>query len=316
MASPPCGESLRIVFMGTPEFAARSLRGLIDARMSPVAVFTQPDRRSGRGRKLSPSPVKQCAQEAGIPVLQPQTLRTGHALDELTGLEPDLIIVVAYGLILPDTVLQLPRLGCWNVHASLLPRWRGAAPIQRAIEAGDPESGVCIMRMSSGLDEGPVFASTRTPISREDTAGSLHDRLAELGSDTLIDCLEQLNTGDLPDPVAQDDSKASYAPKLAKAEAELDFEQTAEILERRIRAFNPWPVCWCELGGERLRIWKASAIPGSALDCLPGQVIKSDNHGIDICSGAGTLRILELQRAGGRRMPVAEFLRAHEIGSP
>jgi methionyl-tRNA formyltransferase len=305
--------SLRILFAGTPEFAVPALKALIDAGLPPVTVLTQPDRPAGRGRKLQPSPVKACAQKQGIEVLQPETLRGSGILAALQRLEADLMVVAAYGLILPQDILDLPRFGCWNIHASLLPRWRGAAPIQRAIEAGDEETGVCIMQMEAGLDTGPVYARRCTRIRDDETGGSLHDRLASMGADALLACVKQLIEQRLPAPEPQNHALATYAHKLDKAEARIDWTLPAVQLERRVRAFNPWPVAWCELRGERLRVWRARAIETGSTLGPPGQVIAAGAGGIDISAGQGGLRLLEVQRPGGRRMPAADFLRAHGL---
>ena len=302
----------RIVFAGTPDFAVPPLRALIDAGQPPVAVFTQPDRPAGRGRKVRPGPVCQLARDEGIAVHQPVTLRDAETRALLESLQPDLMIVVAYGLLLPPEVLALPTHGCWNIHASLLPRWRGAAPIQRAIEAGDDESGVCIMAMDAGLDTGPVLHSIATPILAEDTGGSLHDRLALLGAEALLATLHRLLEGNAPEPVSQDDRHATHAAKLSKAEAELDFGLPAAVLARRVRAFNPWPVAWTEQDGERLRIWAAAAIDGFA-DAPPGSLVRASAEGLDYATADGLLRVTELQRPGGRRMSVADYLNAHPV---
>ena len=306
--------NLRIAFAGTPEFAVPALQGMIDEKFVPKLVLTQPDRRAGRGRSLQASPVKQCALAAGIEVWQPEKLSGSSIQDDLRSLELDLMVVVAYGLILPKAVLAAPRYGCWNIHASLLPRWRGAAPIQRAIEAGDKHTGVSIMQMAAGLDTGPVYLQESIPIAENETGGSLHDRLAELGSAALLDCMDYLAAGDMPEPVAQDDAQASYARKLDKAEAEIDWNTPAEDLERRIRAFNPWPVCWFELDDQRLRVWQARVIsqPDSA-QAKPGKVVSAGAEGIVISTGKDQLCLTEIQAAGGRRMKAAEYLNAHPV---
>ena len=298
----------RIVFAGTPEFAVPVLRALAHSGHRPLAVFTQPDRPAGRGRGLRASPVKQAAIDLGIPVHQPQRLDQA-AQATLRGLQADLLLVVAYGLILPQAVLDLPRLGCWNIHASLLPRWRGAAPIQRAIEAGDTQTGVCIMQMDAGLDTGPVLHRLSTPIGPADTAESLHERLSELGAQALLHCLDLLSRDQLPAPLAQSSDGVRYAAKLDKAQARLDWQRSAVELERQVRAFNPWPVAWCEIEGQRLRVWQAQAIE-TKTNMAPGTVLASSAGSIDIATGAGLLRLLEVQAEGGRRMPVSEFLKA------
>jgi methionyl-tRNA formyltransferase len=303
---------LRILFAGTPDFSVPPLQRLIAEGLPPVAVLTQPDRPAGRGRQLQASPVKQAASTAGIPVHQPVTLKDASARDLVSKLQPDLMIVVAYGLILPQEILQLPRFGCWNIHASLLPRWRGAAPIQRAIEAGDHETGVCIMQMNEGLDTGPVIHRASTEIGEYETGGSLHDRLAELGTSALLDCVHRLNRGESLKAEPQPCSGITYARKLEKAEAQIDWCRQAEVLERRIRAFNPWPVAWCMVGEERTRIWKSSVVREDH-NRKPGTVLSTGKHGIDIATGKQVLRLLELQRAGKRRMSAADYLNAKPI---
>jgi len=302
---------MRILFAGTPEFALPPLQVLIDADYDIAAVLTQPDRPAGRGKKLRASPVKQLALEHDLKVLQPATLGTQASQERLQTLQPDLMVVVAYGLMIPAQLLRVPGLGCWNIHASLLPRWRGAAPIQRAIEAGDDRSGVCIMQMEASLDTGPVYHCLSTVIGPQDTAGTLHDRLADLGARALHHCLDLATKNQLPQPHAQDDSKAAYARKLSKAEAELDWNKPAVTLHRQVRAFNPWPVAWCELGGQRLQVWQAEAVE-NRVGLQPGQA-RVDDAELLIGTGDGVLRIVEIQRAGGRRMTVAEFLRAQHI---
>ena len=300
--------TLRIVFAGTPEFAVPCLRAA--AKFGEVvAVYTQPDRPAGRGRVLTPSPVKQEALRRGIEVFQPETLREKVSRDALRALKPDLMVVVAYGLILPQKVLDIPTHGCWNVHASLLPRWRGAAPIQRAIEAGDPQTGVCLMRMEKGLDTGPVLLSQRIDIGAQETGGQLHDRLSDLGAQVLADGLGLLRAGIVPVAVPQPAEGVTYAHKLDKHEAKLDWTQPAVALANKVRAFNPWPVAEAELAGERVRIHGAVA-----LDVVhgktPGRVIAAGRDGIDIACGEGALRIRSLQREGGKAITAADYLNA------
>ena len=301
-------DRLRIVFAGTPEFALPSLRAA--ARLGDiVAVYTQPDRPAGRGRQLAPSPVKQAALNNGWTVRQPTTLKTIEARKKLAALKPDLLIVVAYGLILPPKILAIPRQGCWNVHASLLPRWRGAAPIQRAIEAGDAQTGVCLMQMAEGLDTGPVLLSQTTPIDSDDTAGSLHNRLAELGADVLSDGLTLLRAGMRPVARPQATDGVTYAHKLDKAEARLDWNQSAIALERKVRAFTPWPVAEAMVNNERLRIHEARA-RGVEHTATPGGVLAMSRDGLDIACADGALRLTVVQREGGRAMPIADYLNA------
>jgi methionyl-tRNA formyltransferase len=304
--------ALRILFAGTPEFAVVPLNALLAGGFPPVAVLTQPDRPAGRGRERQPSPVKLAARAAGIPVHQPASLRTEESRELIAALAPDLMIVVAYGMLLPAEILSIPAFGCWNIHASLLPRWRGAAPIQRAIEAGDHETGVSIMQMDSGLDTGPVILRERLPLHGDETGGSVHDQLAALGAQALLGCVRRLAAGQDLAPVPQPDSGVSYARKLSKSEAEIDWAEPAEVLERRIRAFDPWPVAWCLIGGERTRVWRATCKqrdPGK----LPGTVLGADCDGIDVATGRGTLRLLELQPPGKRRMSVADYLNARSL---
>ena len=296
-------EPLRIVFAGTPEFAAEHLKALLDSPYEIVAVYTQPDRPAGRGQKLMPSPVKQLALEHHIPVLQPPTLRAPEAQAELAALKPDLLVVVAYGLILPQVVLDIPRLGCINSHASLLPRWRGAAPIQRAIEAGDNESGVTVMRMEAGLVTGPMLLKSVTPISADDTGGSLHDRLAKLGPPAVIEAIAGLAAGTLQGEV-QDDSLATYAHKLNKDEARIDWNRPAVELERVIRAFNPWPICHSTLNGEALKVLAATLADAQG---EPGQILAASKDGLIVGCGAGALCLTRLQLPGGKALNFSDF---------
>jgi methionyl-tRNA formyltransferase len=302
-------QRMRLVFAGTPDFAVPGLRACLAAGAEVVAVYTQPDRPAGRGRRLGASPVKQAALEAGIPVEQPESFKAPEARARLRGYAPDLMVVIAYGLILPRKVLAIPRLGCWNVHASLLPRWRGAAPIQRAILAGDAETGVCLMRMEAGLDTGPVLLSEKTPIRDDDTGGSLHDRLAGMGAHVLAEGLRRIIAGETLRATPQPEAGATYAHKLDKAEAKLDFSRPASELGRKVRAFNPWPVAEAEIAGERIRVWSAVALPGPRFPA-PGAMVAASKRGIDIGCGEGVLRVLTLQRAGGRVIDAADYLNA------
>jgi methionyl-tRNA formyltransferase len=301
--------SLRVVFAGTPEFAVPCLEACRASSAEVVAVYTQPDRPAGRGRKLAASPVKEAALAAGIAVEQPESFKAEADRGRLAAYAPDLMVVVAYGLILPRKVLAIPRLGCWNVHASLLPRWRGAAPIQRAILAGDHESGVDLMQMEAGLDTGPVLVERRTPITADETGGSLHDRLSQLGADALAEGLRRVMAGETLVARTQADEGVAYAHKLDKAEARLDFSQPAIMLERMVRAFDPWPVAEGDIAGERLRVWAARAVAGRP-GALPGSVLAATRDGIDIACGEGALRLTAVQRAGGRRIGAADYLNA------
>ena len=303
-------EPLRIVFAGTPDFSVPPLLSLLESPCEVAAVYTQPDRPAGRGRKLVAGPVKAAALERNIPVHQPVSLRDPKAVEELRALQPDLMVVVAYGLILPEEVLEIPRLGCINIHASILPRWRGAAPIQRAIQAGDAESGVSIMRMDKGLDTGPVYLIKRIGLVADETGGSLHDRLSLLGAEGLMEALPGIVDGSLQ-PQPQDDSLATYAAKLDKKEARIDWYQTAEQIERQVRAFNPWPVAYTRYENANLRIWEARAIDGMTAE--PGTVMSATRDGIDISSADGLLRVTRLQMPGKRAMDARDFINSQSI---
>lgn len=298
---------LRIIFAGTPDFAAAHLSALLGSDHHILAVYSQPDRPAGRGRKLTPSPVKALAVTHNIPVYQPHTLKDDTEQAALAALAPDLLVVVAYGLLLPQAVLDIPRLGCINVHASLLPRWRGAAPIQRAIEAGDTETGISIMQMEAGLDTGPVLLEQRCPILPDDTGGSLHDRLAVLGPKALLAALDAL-----PDLSAhathQNDQLATYARKLDKTDARLDFSRSAAELARQVMAFNPFPVSWCSLpDGERLRIWQAQAKP-SATNAAPGTLLDAGLDGLHIACASGSLIATDIQLPNRNRMNMRDIM--------
>lgn len=313
---------LGIIFAGTPEFAALHLRALLDSPYPVRAVYTQPDRPAGRGRQLKASPVKQLALAQGLTVRQPSSLKSAELHDELRAWQADVMVVVAYGLILPRAVLSIPRLGCINVHASLLPRWRGAAPIQRAILAGDTESGVTLMQMDAGLDSGPIILRQPCPILPSDNAQTLHDRLATLGVQVLLAGLAELHSG-VARPIPQDDRLACYAAKIDKAEAGLDWQRDAQTLERTVRAFNPWPVAHTVLAsGQTLRVWEAElanaevmpAIPLQAPSSVPpGTIIQTTRAGIDVATGQGVLRLTRMQLAGGRPLTAAEFINAHNL---
>ena len=299
---------MRIVFAGTPEFAVPCLAAAA-RHHEVVAVYTQPDRPAGRGRGLTASPVKQAALAQGLPVYQPLSLRDAQAQAELAALKPDLMVVVAYGLILPQAVLDIPTHGCWNVHASLLPRWRGAAPIQRAIQAGDSHSGVCLMQMEKGLDTGPVLLEQSLALAADETGGSLHDKLSAMGAQVLADGLGLLRAGLRPVARPQPAEGVEYAHKLDKAEARLDWASDAQVLERQVRAFNPWPVAEAQLAGERVRIHAAVAVPG--VPGMPaGSVLTATKAGIDIACGQGALRLLTVQREGGKPVSAADYLNA------
>ena len=301
----------RLIFAGTPDFAVPSLQVLLEAGHSVVAVYTQPDRPAGRGRQLRASPLKTRAQSAGIPVYQPTTLRDPAMQAELAALRPDLLVVAAYGLILPPEVLAIPRLDCINVHASLLPRWRGAAPIHRALMAGDTETGISIMRMEAGLDTGPVFAQAAFPMKRGMTGGELHNALAMLGALTLRATLPELLAGRLT-PEPQDDAFATYAAKLNKNDLELDWTRPALELERQVLAFNPYPVAQTRLEEHVLRIWRAVA-EEELVAAPPGAVLREGSSGMVVATGSGVLRLTEVQLPGGKPLPVAAFLNARQM---
>jgi len=294
----------RIIFAGTPEFAVASLKALVEAGQQPCAVLTQPDRPAGRGKKLAASPVKHYAVEQTIPVLQPPTLRDADVVADLKALRPDIVIVAAYGLILPQAVLDIPRAGCLNVHASLLPRWRGAAPIQAVILAGDERSGVCLMAMEAGLDTGAVFACEAFAIGQQETAGELHDRLADAGGALLVRHLEAIVDGSLT-ATPQQDELATYAPKIRSADAELDWQQPASDLERKVRAYNPVPGAWFMLGDERVKCWQAQCAAGT--QAPPGTVLAAGPDGIDVSCGDGVLKLESVQRPGKRSVTSAEL---------
>jgi methionyl-tRNA formyltransferase len=308
MVSP---QKLDIIFAGTPDFAAEALRLLLEKGFNIIAVYTQPDRPAGRGRKLTASPVKELALAHAIPVYQPESFRDEAAVKELAGLNPDLMIVAAYGLMLPPSVLEIPGHGCLNIHASLLPRWRGAAPIQRAILAGDQQSGITIMQMDKGLDTGAMLHKKVIPIYPGEVAGSLHDRLAALGGEAMVEVLEMLRNGSLQ-AEAQDDSQSCYAHKLKKEEAEIDWSQSAEQIARQVAAFNPWPVAQTHWGEHVVRIWQATA-PNEMGDRTPGEVIRANKSGIDVSCGEGLLRISELQMPGKKRVDTASFINAYSV---
>ncbi|MEX0960922.1 MAG: methionyl-tRNA formyltransferase [Burkholderiales bacterium] len=304
---------MRLVFAGTPAFASTAFEALIAAGHEVVLVLTQPDRPAGRGMRLVTSEVKRTATGQGVEVLQPETLKTADVQARLRATHADAMIVAAYGLLLPREVLDIFPLGCINIHASLLPRWRGAAPIQRAILAGDAETGISIMQMDAGLDTGPVYLMERIPIHPTDTAATLHDRLAALGARTIVAALNGISSGALA-PKPQSDADATYAAKITRAEANLDWTRSAKDLSLAVRAFDPFPVAQSRLDGEVIRIWSAQALAepkgGEA-----GVVLGADAEGIVVSCGVGSLRILELQRAGGRRLSAADFLRGFPVAA-
>ncbi|RUO35871.1 methionyl-tRNA formyltransferase [Aliidiomarina sanyensis] len=300
---------MRVLFAGTPDFAARHLQALLDTSdMEVVGVYTQPDRPAGRGKKLQASAVKELALKHDVPVEQPESLKSAEAQAQLAAYQADIMVVVAYGLLLPKAVLDTPRLGCVNVHGSLLPRWRGAAPIQRAIWAGDLETGVTIMQMDEGLDTGPMLAKAHLLICKTDTSASLYEKLARLGPPTLIETLRAMNTGDIR-AVPQEDKQATYAKKLTKAEGEIDWHESAAFLERCVRAFNPWPGSSFLFHGEPIKVW-ASTVLEHPKEAPPGTILRADKHGILIKCGDKALNLERLQPPGKKPMSAADLLNA------
>jgi len=304
-------DRLRIVFAGTPDFAVPALDALHAAGHEIAAVYTQPDRPAGRGQTLNVSPVKHRAAELGLTLEQPATLRTAAAAADLAAHRPELMVVVAYGLILPPAILGVPRLGCWNIHASLLPRWRGAAPIQRAILAGDATSGITIMQMEAGLDTGPMLLVRPLPIGARESGGQLHDRLAALGAESIVAAVEQCQAGRLV-AARQPDEGATYAAKIRKQEAVIDWRQSAAQIDRQVRAFNPWPVAETRWQGQQLRIWEAESVAADA-GVEPGRVVEAEGGRLLVAAGEGALQLRRVQLAGRRAMTPAEFLNAHPL---
>lgn len=301
---------LKIIFAGTPDFAAKHLQALIDSKHEVIAVFTQPDRPAGRGNKLTASPVKQLALDNNIDVYQPATLKKIENQQLIADLNADIMIVVAYGLILPQSVLNMPRLGCLNVHGSLLPRWRGAAPIQRACWAGDIDTGVTIMQMDAGLDTGDMLLKAKCPITAEDTSASLYDKLALLGPNALLETLTLITTGKAI-AEKQDESQVTYAEKLSKQEAKLDWTLSAQQLERCVRAFNPWPVSYFELNDEPIKVWQANVINQQS-NQAPGTILQANKQGIQIATADGIINLTQLQPAGKKPMSAADILNSRQ----
>lgn len=309
MASQHHSGALRIIFAGTPEFAAIHLQQLLTTPHHIIAVLTQPDRPAGRGKNIVASPVKQLAQTVSIPVLQPISLKTEQIQKQIRDLNADILIVVAYGLLLPQAVLSLPRLGCLNVHGSLLPRWRGAAPIQRACLCGDTETGITLMQMDEGLDTGDILLQIACPIEKEDTSASLYQKLAKLGAGALPNLLTQLLAGDVY-PQKQDEKHASYASKLTRQEAQLDWHKSAAELDRAIRAFNPWPGSYFALNGQRIKVWQ-SQVAVKCTTASPGTILHTDKNGIHIATSNGVLVLTKLQPAGKKIVSAWDLLNAH-----
>ena len=306
---------MKVIFAGTPDFAAQALRAIAAAGFEILLVLTQPDRPKGRGMQLQASPVKQAALELGLAIAQPASLRHEEAQALLRAQNADVMVVAAYGLILPQAVLDTPAHGCLNIHASLLPRWRGAAPIQRAIEAGDTETGVCIMQMDAGLDTGAVVSTHRYAIKNTDTATDVHDALADLGAHAIVADLQQLQQTGRLNATPQPQAGITYAQKLSKEEAKIDWNQPALVIERKIRAFNPVPGAWVEYQNQPLKIWQAEAVEQSG---RAGEVLAISSDGLIVACGEGALNITELQPAGSKRMPVAAFAAGRHIekGTP
>jgi methionyl-tRNA formyltransferase len=302
---------MKILFAGTPDFSVPSLQALLDSLHSVVAVYTQPDRPAGRGRKKVASPVKQLAMQHDIPVCQPDSLKPEIVQQQLAEWQPDLMVVIAYGLLLPSAVLAIPRLGCVNVHASLLPRWRGAAPIQRAILAGDTETGVCLMQMDAGLDTGPVLACSSCEIAADDTGSRLHDKLSLLGAGLLSKNLAALENGDLK-PCPQDGALANYASKLQKSEARIDWNTSATDIANKVRAFNSWPVAETRYDGRQLRIWEACPVLIDS-NAPPGMVLSASRAGIEVACGEGRLCVRKVQLPGARAIEAGDFINAHAL---
>ena len=302
---------MKVIFAGTPDFAAAALKAIAVAGFEIPLVLTQPDRPKGRGMQLAPSPVKQAALELGLRVAQPEKLRNNaEALQMLKEVEADVMVVAAYGLILPQDVLDTPKHGCLNIHASLLPRWRGAAPIQRAIEAGDAETGVCIMQMDIGLDTGDVVSEHRYVIQPTDTANEVHDALMNLGAEAIVADLQQLKTEGRLKSVKQPEEGVTYAQKLSKEEARIDWNESAAVIERKIRAFNPVPAAWVEYQGKPMKIWRAEAL---AQQGRAGEVLSCSSDGLIVACGENALKITELQPSGGKRMNIAAFAAGHTV---
>ncbi|HOP22057.1 MAG TPA: methionyl-tRNA formyltransferase [Gammaproteobacteria bacterium] len=300
---------MRIVFCGTPDFAVEPLKQLIQNNYDVVAVYTQPDKGIGRGRKVQYTPVKQYALDNNIEVYQPISLRTDDAINELRDLQPDLMVVVAYGLILPQTVLDIPKIACWNIHASLLPRWRGAAPIHRALLAGDKTTGVGIMQMEAGLDTGPVYLQHECSISEIETASQLHDKLKIMGASALIECLKLLESDLLPEPMIQSEEGVTYAKKLEKSESQISWQESAKSIHQKIRAFNPWPGVVAEINGESFKLWAAESVNLTS-SCNIGEIVLANKEQLVIQCGDGQLKVTEIQKPGKNKISIRQFMQS------
>lgn len=300
---------MRIVFCGTPEFSLEPLKQLIANNHQVVAVYTQPDRGVGRGRKIQSSPIKQYALEHSITVYQPQSLKNEAAIEEFKLLKPDLMVVVAYGLILPQEILDIPTIACWNIHASLLPRWRGAAPIHRALLAGDKTTGVGIMQMEAGLDTGPVYIQHECVIANDETAQQLHDKLTIMGASALIECIDLLQKKLLPQAMIQDKQKVTYAHKLEKSESLISWDQSAAEIDRKIRVLNPWPGTTAIIKGEQVKLWQAQVVT-TTTDCLAGEIVQADKNSLVIQCNNSQLQINSIQRSGKKRMDIKQFMQS------
>ncbi len=298
-----------IIFCGTPEFSVPPLTDLINAGHQIKAVFTQPDKRKGRGQQVQKTPVKLEAEKHNIPVFQPTSLKDPAVAELIASHNPDLMVVVAYGMIIPQNILDIPQHGCWNIHASLLPRWRGAAPIHRAILAGDKQTGVAIMQMEAGLDTGPVFHMYPTDIQTNDTSSTLHDRLSKMGGEAIVDCVTQLQNNTLPTANPQNNELVTYAHKLSKSESTIDWQQTANCIERQIRAFNPWPGSHTVINGENVKIW-ASKVIKSDSKATPGDITLANKNQLHIQTQKNQIAVLEIQKSGKKRMPIDSFMAA------
>jgi methionyl-tRNA formyltransferase len=305
-------DALRVIYAGTPEFAVPALKSLIQSHHEVVAVYTQPDRPAGRGRKLQASPIKLAAEVAGIPVEQPENFRDEQAALQLSNYDADVMVVAAYGIILPQQILDTPRFGCLNIHGSLLPRWRGAAPIQRAILAGDTETGVTIMQMAAGLDTGDMLLKTHCPITTSDTTASIHDTLANQGSTALLEVLTQLSKDELS-PEVQDEAQTTYAAKFNKTDAEINWSESAEEIDLLVRAFNPWPIAFTKKNGKPLRFYMTEVFADKSVSAAPGTVLCESKEGIQIATGNGVINVTMLQFPGGKPLAVNEFLNGRSL---